>query len=242
MTEEFARDEISRLEALVADEPGSPAFPALADAHRRAGRATEAERVARQGLSRQPDHPAGQVALGLALLDLGRVEEARRELERVLDAAPDHPVAASALESGRPPPDVRGWRSPPPPAPAEPPDLLEQIGEPEIDAAFDQASPEPTGVVNADTVAQAALHDLESEDEDRDDPVIPVVTQTVADLLERQGHAESARAMRESLDAAAPLHGSGEGETAFPTADPASRGQVVATLERWLESIRRGAR
>jgi hypothetical protein len=55
--------EIARLEALLGADPGARAYPALAEANRRAGRLEEAERVAREGLRRQPDLLSGRVAL-----------------------------------------------------------------------------------------------------------------------------------------------------------------------------------
>jgi tetratricopeptide (TPR) repeat protein len=215
VSEAVAEAEIGRLQALVGDDPGAAAFPALAEALRRTGRAKDAERVARAGLERRPDTVAGRVALGLALLDLGRETEARAELERVLERAPGHPLAARAA----------GAWTPPPPTPAY--GALEAIGEGEIDDAFELARPddEPASPEEAVTTA---LHLAELEGPEEAEPLeaaeteLPVSTRTVAELLERQGHAEDAERMRASLD----------------DADP-ERERVLATLERWLDNLRR---
>jgi len=223
VSQHIAEAEVGRLEALVADDPGVSAFPALAEARRRAGRAGAAEEVARAGLARRPDALAGRVALGLALLDQGRLDEARAELERVLCAVPDHPLAAAALEAsgaGRSP-----WGQPPPPAP-ETADLLD-IGEPEIDAAFDLASSVADELVTADSVAESALRaaELDGPEERAGDAqdALPVASRTLAGLLERQGHAADARTMRAALD----------------EPSPGERERILATLERWLENLRR---
>jgi len=95
-------DEIRRLEALVATGAGALAFPALAEAWRRAGRPEDAERVARDGLERAPHAAAGRVALALALLDQKRPAEAGAELERLLGGGAEHGIAHEAAASAGP--------------------------------------------------------------------------------------------------------------------------------------------
>lgn len=223
MSQHIAEADVGRLEAVVRGDPGAAAFPALAEAHRRAGRAPAAEEVARAGLARRPDSLAGRVALGLALLDQGRLDAARAELERVLCAVPDHPLAAAALEtSGAARPS---WEPPPPPTPASA-DLLD-IGDPEIDAAFDLAAAAPDELITADSVAESALRaaGLEGPEEPDGDAqdALPVASRTLADLLERQGHEADARSMRAALD----------------EPSPGERERILATLERWLDNLRR---
>jgi hypothetical protein len=95
----------------------------------------------------------------------------------------------------------------------------------EIEAAFEDARPEEDQMVSADSLAASAIRAAEQDapDEfDDDDAGIPVATRTVADLLEHQGHAHDASAMRAEL-------GGGE------------RQRIVATLERWLDNLRRTA-
>ena len=79
-------------------DPGAPAFPALAEANRRAGRLDEAERVAREGLRRCPELLAGRVALALALLDLGR---AARPAPSSSACSPRCPITRSRWASWR---------------------------------------------------------------------------------------------------------------------------------------------
>ena len=57
-----ARD-LEQLADLVAENAGSPLFPALAETHRFAGRLDEARRVAEAGLERAPENAAGSLRL-----------------------------------------------------------------------------------------------------------------------------------------------------------------------------------
>lgn len=203
--------EIARLEALVGGDPGAPAFPALAEANRRAGRLEEAERVAREGLLRRPEQVAGRVALALALIDLGRLADARAELERVLRDVPDHPLARAAKEASR---DLDA--------------SLDDLDDRELDGAFASAEPDLDEMVDANAVAARALRAAELDEPEGFLPEAgsPFATRTVADLLARQGHEAEAAALRRALHAPG---GAGERD----------REQVLATLERWLENVRR---
>jgi len=211
-------EEVSRLKALGADQPGSPAFPSLAEAHRRAGRARQAVEVAEEGLRQRPEVVAGRVALALALLDLGRIDEARVELARTLEAVPQHALACAARAAL--------------PAAVAPKDPLGGLDEEELETAFANAEAEPDQMLNANHVAEAALHAVE---EGVPEGVLaprrgaPFATETVAGLLEEQGHSEGARAIRRVL-AGAPSDAS--------AADPADRDRLIATLEHWLENLR----
>jgi tetratricopeptide (TPR) repeat protein len=207
---------IARLETAVAAD--AAAFPALAEALRREGRAAEAERVARRGLAREPESAEGSVALGLALLDQGRDAEARQVLEDRLDAV------LAAL----------GPRAPAPP----PSEALEGFGEsltaPELDRAFALAETDAEEMIDADRVAEEALHRTDPDPLGviAGSPDSPYATQTMADLLERQGDAEAASLLRTNLrKPAAPASPSGGGRS--------RRRGTVATLERWLENLRR---
>jgi tetratricopeptide (TPR) repeat protein len=215
---EAAVDEMGRLESLGAREPGAPGFPSLAEAERRAGRPDAALRIAQEGLRLHPDRAAGRVALGLALLDLGRVDDARAELARVLEDVPDHPVAIGALAASG----------------ADAATSFEDLAEAELESAFEGAAAEAEEMVDANDLAAAALRAVEREAEDLSlaEPDSPFATETVAGLLERQGHEGRARAVRDVISqrSLAPEQGSDE------------RGRVIQTLERWLENLRRGAR
>ena len=50
----------SQLAAAIEGNPGAPAFPALAELHRRAGRFLECETVVRAGLERCPESQEGR--------------------------------------------------------------------------------------------------------------------------------------------------------------------------------------
>ena len=233
--------EIERLEGITAGDPGAPAFPALAEAQRRAGRPEEAERIARAGLRARPEVVAGRVALGLALLDLGRVEDARAELARALEATPDHVLARGALESlGEGAPAADAWDESP----------LARIGEGEIEAAVAAARAEREAMLDADRVALAALREVDAREaaalgevdaREAAEPAAgdgafarvasaasPFATRTVADLLERQGDPERAASVRRAVR---------ERRAARP-----EREELVARLEAWLARLRREVR
>jgi len=69
------------------------------------------------------------------------------------------------------------------------------------------------------------------------DPDSPFATPTVASLLESQGHGAEAAALREELA----RRSRGEAP-ASAAAEGAQRERVIATLERWLENLRRTRR
>jgi HD-GYP domain-containing protein (c-di-GMP phosphodiesterase class II) len=100
------RDEISRLELLHAAHPDGLVFPHLADAYRRAGRYSQAEVVLTAGLRRHADYSSAHVVLGRLRLDQGKRDQARAAFERVIQLDPRNQVALAylgelALEEGR---------------------------------------------------------------------------------------------------------------------------------------------
>jgi hypothetical protein len=147
-----------------------------------------------------------------------------------------------------------------------PPVFGGEVADGELDSAFEAARPEREQMVGADDVAHAALASLSLEDEPPDaapsdvplelaeagagavaQPGSPFATETVAGLLERQGHRDEAERIRSALappaaDAAA--HGESESarraEPEARDATPARAGRGrQATLERWLDNLRR---
>jgi len=210
-----AQSLIARLEALVASD--ASAFPALAEALRREGRAAEAERVARQGLERKPESAEGSATLALALLDQGREQEARRVLEAQIGEA-------SAVLG---PPRT--------PVPATP-DSAEIFGgsltDPEFERVFAAAETDREQLIDADRVAEEALHRVHPTpaDEIPASAGSPFATHTVANILESQGDPQAASLLRASLKR-------GDAGGAAPAA--AGRGRAIAKLERWLENLRR---
>jgi tetratricopeptide (TPR) repeat protein len=221
MEVQAAAGEIARLEALLGADPAAPGFPALAEANRRAGRLEEAERVAREGLRRRPELIAGRVALALALLDLGRAGEARVELERALEEVPDHPLALQGF--------ARAGGAP-----------LEALGDDEIEGAFAEAESAVDEMRDANHVAAEALRAADLDEPEGvfpSDPESPFATRTVAGLLESQGHRAEAAALREELSRRSPREASLGASLGEP-----ERERVIATLERWLENLRRTRR
>lgn len=204
--------EVARLERLLAGDPAAPAFPALAEAHRRAGDPKRAEAVARAGLAARPGETAGRVALGLALLDQGRAAEARAELERALETCSEHVLARRALAGlgAAPEGDLEG----------------------EIEQALAAARPESEAMLDANELAAEAMRRLGVDERGELDTSerSPFATRTVAELLERQGEPGRAETVRRSLERRG---GSGE---------PDRRARVITRLERWLARISRSSR
>ena len=220
-------------------DPSASAFPALAEANRRAGLAKEAERVAREGLRERPSLLAGRVALSLALLDLGRVDEARTELILVLEANPHHAPAKNALRAAAPPEHSATD------ALEESSELISDLAEDELENAFQNAEAESDEMLSANRVVAAAVRDVDQDEPEGVMPFSadsPFATETVAGLLEQQHHRGEAQAVREVLE--------GQQASATLATDPGAalhdtmnrRAGVIATLERWLENLRRGSR
>jgi hypothetical protein len=244
-----ASDEIAALITAGAANPASAAAVALVDAWRRAGRPDEAVRIARETLQHQPASMSARVALALSLLDLGKSGEARGELVRAFDASPERAVGRAAMERATAESAVR--RNPPasprstPPAPAQPLELLDEIGGEEFDRAFDAAESEDEGVMDAHQVAEQAIRSVErgATEDLVSAPESPFATETMAGLLERQGHAAEARVVRERAGAKPDpdVRPTSPATQAGGDTKARDRARILATLERWLENLRRGA-
>jgi hypothetical protein len=232
------RFDIETLRTLVEKSPGSPEFPALAEATRRAGDPDQARRIALAGLEAAPGRLAGRVALGLALLDLGRDDEARQALSTILDAVLEPHRVAEAPTTAVPSRPAEG--SAPVAAPTSPPgfaDLAESLGDDELEQAFASAEPEIESMLSPNRMAEqvlldhapveeaddadaraatldAAWDDGADEDAADDDALAgapsPLFrTATMAELLARQGDEAGAEAIRRELSRGA---ASGTGE------------------------------
>jgi hypothetical protein len=183
---------------------GADALAALAEQQRRAGDPEAALRSAREASALDAESPAARAAIALALLDLGRDAEARRQLATLISGT--HEQEMSAFEIGG-------------------------IEDGELERAFEDASPEPEAMQDANEVAFEAMREAELLGPDADPAALgsPFRTRTMASLLESQGDRNAARAIRESL----------------ATSNGALRGgrrqdDVMQTLERWLGRLRRG--
>jgi hypothetical protein len=198
-------------------------------------------RVGREAMESKLERLENAVRRGLALLERGQVAEARQAL-----------AAALSLQAAA--------------APAIP--LGGELRDDELDTAFDQAETNPAEMVDATEVVRATLEregpggieEPPDEPEQLEPGASPFATRTMVELLERQGDAEGARALRASIagggrhepvDAAPPV-ARAEARRAVPmdaalveSAAPVDAGRerrvrVLATLERWLANVRRG--
>lgn len=228
------RFDIETLRTLVEKSPGSPEFPALAEATRRGGDPEQARRIAEAGLEAAPGRLAGRVALGLSLLDLGRDDEARQALSTILDAVLEpHRVAAAPAAASVPSRPAEA--SAPVVAPTTRPgfaDLAEGLGDDELEQAFAAAEPEVESMLSPNRMAEQVLLDhapiedaedagalgatLEAAYDDgaQDDapagaPSPLFRTATMAELLARQGDEVGAEAIRRELSRGA-VSGAGE--------------------------------
>jgi hypothetical protein len=245
------QSDVEHLAALVAQDPGAPAFSVVAEVHRREGQLDDARRVAAAGLAASPDSVAGRIVHALALLDLGETEAARGELVRGIEAVPGHSglpsLVADAADSqaraslagaaqgeqatARLPFDARADHT-----------FGDAVADDELDAAFLEAESITDEMHDVNQVAQAAIlaeerADAEGGEPDEFDGLAEAeefqpadhpafATETMADLLERQGDGQGAQAIRRSL-------GRRELEP-----DP-ERDRVVVELESWLANLRR---
>jgi hypothetical protein len=194
-----------------------------AEAARRAGRPEQARRLAEAGLVDEPYETAGRIVLALACLDLGDADAARRALEPALAGWSSAAPEALTLEPHEDEPfQVQS-------------DPLADLAENELERAFDHAESEPVEAWTTNRVAEAALHAVEEgtpEGVSRAEDGSPFATETVANLLDRQGDPERARAIRRSL----------QSETEERARVPDERKRWVGTLERWLDNLRRASR
>ncbi len=252
---ETTSEQWSQLAVAIDENPGAPAFPAVAELHRRAGRFLECETVLRAGLDRCPDSHEGRLILALGLLDMGREDEARVEFDHLTAII----LASHGLAPGEPaegpdaePTDVE----PPEPSDAEPvhaPDAepvhefdvepmntsdaepaqaTDAASESELEAAFDAAETDRDALIDPNRVAEEALEAVDRgaadgvpEDHDALSPGSPFATASMAALLADQGDVHGAERIRASLPPASPTPSE-------------RRSRVIATLEGWLSNIR----
>ena len=260
------RDEydLSALEARVALEPGCADYPALAEVLRRRGDLTRAREVAEAGLAAAPHRLAGRVAFGLALLDAGKMSQAREILAQVLDPAlaphrkdpdaeglADHEIEA-ALSAARP--QVEEMLS------------ANRMAEQVLDehASVEETTTPIQGSASAHQ-GSASAQTRASADDRLDEGERPATssgalfrTETMADLLDRQGDSAGAEAIRRELAAirnvgdvadygdreaasVAARSGALEGEPAEKEpSPPVVESAKIETLERWLRNLDRG--
>ena len=91
------REEIAKLEALYANNPGGRVFTHLAEAYRKAGDLDRARAILEDGLGRHADSASAHVVLGRVLLDQGATTGATSAFRRVLELDPENRVALRTL-------------------------------------------------------------------------------------------------------------------------------------------------
>lgn len=225
-------DELEALRSQVESDPGHPAFPIWVEWLRRQGRLAEAERAARAGLEDAPGRAEGRAALALVLLDRGEEDAARATLVEAVSA-----IAGAEVLS-------------PPEATASDSDGADGTDAPaagfdadEIEQAFDRAEARPDEMVSADDIAQRALREALGGSVDLDSGAEEEFGAGLAGL-ETAGSGMDDRGAFE-LDAAEVL---APPEPLVTTPDAASdvsdasdRARIIATLELWLQNLRRSA-
>jgi len=226
---------------------------AEAESRRSAGDAHAAVEIAERGLALDPGNDRLRMVLALALIDLGDVPRARREL------------AAGCAPARRQP----GFASAQPEFAHAQPDFGDSLGDDELEHAFAHAETNPDEMMSANRVVEQTL-----ENEHVDVPEVgfditgspTYATATMAALLEEQGRAGQAHALREALELELENESTHErlapqalldaaevfeddGSQPFGAADSdwtnagvgpdhANRLRVVSTLESWLHNLR----
>ena len=181
-----------------------------AERRRRDGRPAEASKIAAEALALR-DSAGLRIAHALALLEQGETARVRVELEAAFEMLEGTVPEAEPLV----------------PATAS----LGDFEEAELDNAFLEAESRPDEMWNANHVAEATLAQVEEGTPEGLAAAAdsPFATATMAGLLERQGHADEAQALRAAI---------GEADAGDP---PSERARIIATLERWLENLRRAS-
>lgn len=202
-----------------ASETGGPLpeFAQRAEQRRQAGDADAAERILRAGLAEQPSADA-VLMLARLLLEQGRGNEA-------LDA-----IEQYASQTRRPGDDAPA-PPPPPGSDADAPVVFaEALSDDELELAFEDAQPESERMVDADSIAQQAIRQTDTDlSGDFGSPEVSYATETVAGLLETQGDVSTASRLRRAVAASA---------SRAPDRD--RRAATIRELERWLGNLRGG--
>lgn len=89
--------EMERYRAMIAKDPGSRVFAALAELYRKAGMLDEAVRLCLDGTKAHPKYMSGRVALARAYFDKGMIKEAKEEVRTVVSITPDNILANKIL-------------------------------------------------------------------------------------------------------------------------------------------------
>jgi len=91
------QEALDRYDQILAKDPTSLVFAAVAESYRKKGELERAIATCRKGLRLHPRFVSGRVALARAYADSGNLDLAQQELEKVVLAAPDNIVAQKLL-------------------------------------------------------------------------------------------------------------------------------------------------
>jgi tetratricopeptide (TPR) repeat protein len=89
--------EMERYRAMIAKDPSSRVFAALAELYRKAGMLDEAVRLCLNGTKAHPKYMSGRVSLARAYFDKGMIKEAKEEVLTVVSITPDNILANKIL-------------------------------------------------------------------------------------------------------------------------------------------------
>ena len=163
------------------------------------------------------DQLMDQAASVLRLMEQGQIDAARSELEQLVAAEPTAPSEPLHFDH-------------------------ESVGDDELELAFSQAESDPEQMHDVNRVAERVLEAAECEEPFEAEAHPVFATQTMAELLEGQGDRVGAAAIRAALHVQAPAADemlvASEALAADEDSGPVGT-QTLATLERWLDNVRR---
>lgn len=228
----------------------SPSFSVIAERFRRAGQASQAVALCREGLAMYPDHLSARVTLGCSLLELGQDGEAHRELQAVLKRAPDNLAAIRGLaelharnleehegdsfeltmpEFSAPVVEL----SPDPITPVEPAPMLVVAMEPELVPVFETIT---TPVV--ESLAEPLMFEIEDVIAAADDDRSLDFDFEFLDAASREPAATAQPVATEQPLTAAPASVSTEAPLPSPVPVPPVHEGAAAVLDEWLTRVR----
>jgi tetratricopeptide (TPR) repeat protein len=97
----ISNESLKNYEELMRKDPSSRAFAPLAEAYRERGNLSQAERLARSGIKKNPTYSAGFTLLARVLMDLERPFEAIEILEKAIDLDPQNLLGFQLLGTCR---------------------------------------------------------------------------------------------------------------------------------------------
>jgi predicted Zn-dependent protease len=178
------QEALNRYGQILARDPASLVFAALAEEYRKRGELDKAIAICRKGLRLHPRYISGRVALARAYADDGKLDLARQELEKVVLSAPDNIVAQKLLA-----------------------DIYKQGGHMDL---LEKTSHRILALDGADAQAREGLEWVRRKrknggaDAEKTGQTTEIVTRTLADIYAAQGHFHRAYEIYEELSLGEP--------------------------------------